>query len=115
MAFRGWRGSSTGASLRKSSTASPSPSWSSDKRTYQKRTGFLWFCGDEAKVWPHWNTALLCRARQPTNRPTCSGDSPLLGRDDFEPTRTPIEHCVTHVHLMSQLRVPGIDDICGEL
>jgi len=27
------------ASLRKSSTASPSPSWSSDKRMYRMRTG----------------------------------------------------------------------------
>ena len=66
----------------------------------------------------------LWRALQPTNRPTvywvklgthlfrCS---PLLGSNDFEFARAPIEHCSTHVHLMSQLRVPGIYDIRGKL
>jgi hypothetical protein len=44
-----------------------------------------------------------------------SGDTPLLGRDEFEPTRTPIEHGVTHVHLMSKLRMFGIYDIRGKL
>lgn len=36
---------------------------------------------------------------------------PLLGSDDFQLTRTPIEHGRTEVYLMSQLRVFSIDDI----
>jgi hypothetical protein len=46
--------------------------------------GFFWFCGNEAKVWPHWNTALLWRALQPTNRPIIYwvklGDTPVTPR-----------------------------------
>ena len=35
---------------------------------------------------------------------------PLLGSDDFQLMRTPIEHGRTEVYLMSQLRVFSIDD-----
>jgi hypothetical protein len=35
----------------------------------------------------------------------------LLGSDDFQLTRTPIQYGSTHVDLMSLLRVFGIDDV----
>ena len=44
-----------------------------------------------------------------------SGDSPLVGSDDFQLTRTPIEHGGTHLHLKSKVWVSGAYDIRGKL